>query len=41
MGTGPGAQHTFSLPIGPAPKLFLRLKVTDPNPQASGERVGR
>ena len=30
--TGSGAQHTFSLAIGTVPKLFMRLKVTDPNP---------
>ncbi len=30
--TGSGSTHTFRLPIGTAPKLFLRLQVTDPNP---------
>ena len=28
--TGSGAQHTFSLSIGTVPKLFMRLKVTNP-----------
>ena len=30
MGTSTGAQPAFRLPISTAPKLFLRLKVTDP-----------
>jgi hypothetical protein len=25
-------QHTFSVPIGSNPKLYMRLKVTNPNP---------
>jgi hypothetical protein len=30
--TGASSTHTFSISIGTVPKLFMRLKVTDPNP---------
>jgi len=29
--TGSGTQHTFSVPVGTKPKLFLRLRVTNPD----------
>ena len=28
--TGTGAEHIFSIPVGTAPRLFMRLKVTQP-----------